>query len=291
MPTTFGELTGGLTAASALPVGRKGRVELSCIGSGFAYSPARATVSLKYAAAGTEVYRYAGRIHRVPAGSFLLLPEGNEGEALIDRRDGIAMGMCVFLPARLRPAPVQRRVEAPLVFPADASTLGRLLISVHRSMRHAPQAAPSLARRLLLAVDAQLEPLIIDATRQLESIAGAKPMTRYDTLRRLNLARAYLHSIVDRPVELAELAVQAGVSRFQLARDFATCFGAPPGAYHRRLRLERARDLLVAHKISCTEAAVRFGFSDLAHFSRAYRQAFGNPPSEDQRPTRCFSQS
>jgi AraC family transcriptional activator of tynA and feaB len=60
------------------------------------------------------------------------------------------------------------------------------------------------------------------------------------------------------------------------------------GAYVRRRRLARARaDLIRAPWPSVTAVAHRWAFSDAANFSRAFRAAFGVPPSEAQRTARA----
>lgn len=98
------------------------------------------------------------------------------------------------------------------------------------------------------------------------------------------LARAmqHLQATLDRTVGVPELAVHAGLSTRQLMRLFSQALGVGPSQYQRRLRLERARSMLRYTQISVAEAAVAVGFESLAHFSRAYRQQFGRPPSADR---------
>lgn len=117
-----------------------------------------------------------------------------------------------------------------------------------------------------------------DVARELDSLGHLKKSTRYENLRRLGVARGYLHDVTDRPVELAELATVAGISRFQLLRHFRDCYGAPPGAYHRHLRLQLAKQAVDDGHLSCAQAAHRFGFADSSSFSHAYRRAFGRAP-------------
>lgn len=281
MVSHFGSLADALYPGVASPVGPDGRVEISRINSGYAESPPRRTTALKYVAAGLEVYRYAGRTHRVQSGSFLVLPEGHRGEALIDQRHGTALGMCVYLPEQAEPALSATRLEAPLIFTAECSALGRLLAATHKAMLDSPSVGPALAKTLLASIGDHFEPFLVDTVQLIDGIGAVKSSTRHETVRRLNVARTYLHSIDHRAVDLVELARYAGVSRFQLARNFRECFGAPPSAYHRRMRLERARDEIRARKISCSDAAVRYGFSDVAHFSHAYRRMFGRAPSDE----------
>lgn len=57
--------------------------------------------------------------------------------------------------------------------------------------------------------------------------------------------------------------------------------GESLGGFLRRRRLERARDELLARPdATVTQVAFRWGFRSAAHFSRAFRAAFGVSPSE-----------
>lgn len=98
------------------------------------------------------------------------------------------------------------------------------------------------------------------------------------------LARAMtlLEQTPDRVIGVPELAVHAALSSRQLLRLFAQFVGEGPAHYHRRLRLEHARGLLRYTAISVTQAAVSVGFESLAHFCRAYRQQYGQPPGVDR---------
>lgn len=98
------------------------------------------------------------------------------------------------------------------------------------------------------------------------------------------LARAMtrLEDTLERPINVQELADHAGVSPRHLLRLFAQFVGEGPGRYHRRLRLEHARSLLRYTAISVTDASTAVGFESPAHFSRAYRQQYGQSPTVDR---------
>jgi AraC-like DNA-binding protein len=76
---------------------------------------------------------------------------------------------------------------------------------------------------------------------------------------------------------LAELAAMSGVSRFQLLRGFAREVGTTPHAYliQRRVRLARR---LLASGCSSADAAIRAGFADQSHMTRAFVRQFGITP-------------
>jgi AraC-like DNA-binding protein len=166
----------------------------------------------------------------------------------------------------------------PLIFSAECSPLGRLLRARHKAMVRPAADRPALAGALLGAVEAQLEPLMAETLQALDALPALKRSTRYESLRRLNLARGYLHAVTDRAVDLPELAVHAGMSRFQLLRYFRDCFGAPPASYHRQLRLRLAREAVERGGLSWSDAAHRFGFSDGSSLSHAFRRTFGQAP-------------
>lgn len=99
----------------------------------------------------------------------------------------------------------------------------------------------------------------------------------------LAAAMQMLEATPERAVGVPELAEHAGLSTRQLLRLFAQVVGEGPGHYHRRMRLEHARSLLRYTAISVTEASVAVGFESLAHFCRAYRGQYGQPPGVDRR--------
>jgi len=264
---------------SGAPVPQEdGRVVLSNLSRGAGESLPQEVTGLKYVAAGVEVYRFRGKTYPVTAGNFLYVPPHQPGNVEIGRSDASsALGLCVYLPQRVDGGEVAP-LDTPMLFPAECSTLGRLLGETVRQMTRAQPQRPHIAARLLETIGSEIEPLMAETIRILEGIDALKPSTRYETLRRLNVARGYLHSVTDRPVELAELAKVAGISRFQLLRCFRDAFGAPPGAYHRTLRLSLAKAEIDRKLLTCSEAAHRFGFADCSSFSHAYKRVFGEAP-------------
>ena len=168
-----------------------------------------------------------------------------------------------------------------MIFPASCSHLGRMLSTSLLAMKNSRQQREAIATDLLAKVNANLEPCLVDAAGILEQLDFTKASTRYETLRRLQRARAYLHSIVDRTVGLAELAEVSRISRFRLVRQFKQAYGLPPTAYHTALRLDLAREQLARRQHPCAAVAHQFGFADGSSFSHAYRRRFGVAPSSE----------
>ncbi|CAB3661821.1 AraC family transcriptional regulator [Paraburkholderia sp. SIMBA_055] len=80
------------------------------------------------------------------------------------------------------------------------------------------------------------------------------------------------------PLTLADLADEAGISRFQLLRAFAHETGLPPHAYRMQRRVVLARQL-IARGVSLADAAAAAGFADQSHMTRAFVRLLGVTPA------------
>jgi len=87
-----------------------------------------------------------------------------------------------------------------------------------------------------------------------------------------------LEDAPETPISLADLAALSSVSRFQLLRGFAREVGTTPHAYVIQRRALLARKYLAAGR-SPTDAALRSGFADQSHMTRAFVRHFGITPA------------
>ena len=107
-----------------------------------------------------------------------------------------------------------------------------------------------------------------------------------DTFRRLCRARDFLAADYQSAIKLEEAARQACLSPFHFHRLFASTFGETPHDFLTRLRIDRARRLLVSADMSVTDVCMEVGYSSLGSFSLKFRSVVGRPPSEYQREIR-----
>ena len=96
---------------------------------------------------------------------------------------------------------------------------------------------------------------------------------------RLAETLAILHENFASPITVDELAERVYLHPNSLIRLFRENLGVTPHRYQLLCRLSVAEELL-RNGASVTEAAAGSGFDDLSRFSRAFRKAFGQPPSE-----------
>lgn len=82
------------------------------------------------------------------------------------------------------------------------------------------------------------------------------------------------------PIQIDKLATTSKLSRRQIERLFRAEMGCSPARYYVKLRLERARLLLLQTSIPIVEVAIASGFLSASHFSRCYRETFHCSPQE-----------
>lgn len=186
--------------------------------------------------------------------------------------------LVVKLPhARL--APLLPRASAWLGRPVGAaSPLGQVLAAHLATVSNA-----------IGAVDPALRPGLIERTIDLIALTfsgSAREFAGTGTTVQAALVarakRAIEMRLADPALDASAVAAAVGVSESYLHRLFHTA-ETTVGAFIRRRRLERCRadladPLRAGERI--TEIALRWGFNDMPHFSRAFRAAFAETPSE-----------
>lgn len=84
-----------------------------------------------------------------------------------------------------------------------------------------------------------------------------------------------------------DLAARAHLSRFHFDRLVAAAAGEPPGAFRRRILLERAAYQLLTADRTVLEVAIDAGYGSHEAFTRAFARAYGASPAHWRRhPTR-----
>jgi acyl-CoA synthetase (AMP-forming)/AMP-acid ligase II len=81
----------------------------------------------------------------------------------------------------------------------------------------------------------------------------------------------------DEVLSLDELSSLTGLDKFKLIREFKRAYGLSPHAYHNRVRVRRAGELILGGA-QLAETAAAVGFADQAHMTRAFRGTVGYTP-------------
>jgi transcriptional regulator GlxA family with amidase domain len=127
------------------------------------------------------------------------------------------------------------------------------------------------------------EQFIYPRIRDEEEAQRAAIQNRYAVASpRLAEVISIMEATLEEPVPLSELARRVGISVRQVERLFKDQVGMGPSMFYLQRRLERARTLLRQTLQPIREVAVECGFGSTAHFSHAYKKAFGLPPTRER---------
>lgn len=81
-------------------------------------------------------------------------------------------------------------------------------------------------------------------------------------------------------ITIDELAQQVGSNKFKLKRDFKLVYEESVFSYASRLRMEKAKQLLLENKLAISEVAYAVGYKNPQHFTVAFKKRFNYLPSK-----------
>ena len=93
-------------------------------------------------------------------------------------------------------------------------------------------------------------------------------------------AKEFIHAHFTEPVTLAQVATAVHVSPFHFCRVFRAATGVTLTEYVSRLRVERAKTLLVDGFVRVSEVAYATGFGSISQFNTVFRRCVGKTPTQ-----------
>lgn len=115
-------------------------------------------------------------------------------------------------------------------------------------------------------------------------LCRASPVTAQDNTAifnpRMETVRKYLEAHYTEPIRLGQLCELSKLRKANLCRQFKKYSGLTTGDYLKQRRLAAAMQKLRTTNDKVLAIAHDCGFSDVAHFNRAFRAAIGQSPSE-----------
>jgi len=96
-------------------------------------------------------------------------------------------------------------------------------------------------------------------------------------------ARQYIEANSHEDLSLTLVAKQAGMSSFYFCKMFRKVTGVHFARYVSRVRIEKAKNLLLNPNYRISEIAFEIGFQSLTHFNRIFKTIAGQSPTEYRR--------
>lgn len=167
---------------------------------------------------------------------------------------------------------------------------------VHYPVRYYDRSSPeviatltALRRELLtrgpggrLCAESLANVLVVQLIRQMSNREGSNGVIRGSGGRlarhALRAVEEYIHAHLDQNIALADLAAVAHLSEFHFARLFKQTTGLPPHQFVIHQRVERAKRLIAAGRLSLAQIAIDVGFSDQSQLTRHFKRLVGVTP-------------
>lgn len=171
-------------------------------------------------------------------------------------------------PGRLAPKPGGRGVAVSEITPAIADCMSRLLQVLHTPL-DAEVLGPQIVREFYYLL--------------LQSPQGyllAQYCKQDSALSRVSKVINHVQTHYEQKMGVDDLADMAGMSVSAFHRAFKLAVTDPPLQYIKKIRLNRAKTLMVQDGLPANVAANKVGYESATQFSREFKRYFGLPPSK-----------
>jgi len=237
-----------------------------------------------------------GTVNGLPVRPGLMLVAEPESEAQFVTNDGYESITFMVAPQDIRAHLAARQREGEFRMPhgveilqADAENVRRLFSWGKRLVEIAARQPALFNERKTERVAAHVELLetLLATLRVANDFAPDRSdRTRQSHSLTVKTAEDYALSHTDDPLYVSDLCRAAAVSERTLEYAFKEVMGLAPMAYLVRLRLHRVREALLEGSQGSTTVsaeALNWGFWHFGEFSRAYKECFGELPSDTLR--------
>lgn len=217
---------------------------------------------------GEALINHCGSETRLTCGDLVLLDVARPSDF---RFHGLSDQLSVILPRsdvlqrfKEQHLRLNQRIEA-------GSALGAMSAMLVNQLVSNDQLASAESRAVLNAILALLRPVLMPRESERPDTSPPVVMTK---------AKAVIERyLADETLCPERIASAAGTSVRNLHRLFAQ-FETSVGRYILERRLSRCAEAILQSDVKITHVALSWGFKDLSHFSRAFKNEFGVPPSE-----------
>lgn len=257
------------------------RLETDCPFSG---------LGVKYVASGEEIYYANNKKYKVKVGEYIIGNEFTKSIVQINHAEAV-QGLCIDISSEIISEVAEfhdvNGLELKEFLLSDQffvnrynvknTSLGYSLNEINQKIKAGTFTNDLQQNELFYSL---AESIITDQRfvfDHLSKLDFKRNVTNEEIFRLVFQAKSFIDEYITENPSLEKIAHQIGISKYHFIRVYKSVFGISPYQYQKRKRLELAKlDLMVGTEILTT--AIRYGFPDVATFSKAFKQYFGQTP-------------
>lgn len=114
-------------------------------------------------------------------------------------------------------------------------------------------------------------------------------MIRHFQYKKICSGRDYLREHYTDSFSLNKVAEYSCMSQYHFSRVFTNVFGESPNTFVARLRIEKAKKILITENSSISEICAKVGYTSVGSFSSLFSEKVGISPSQYRRKLRSLS--
>jgi AraC-like DNA-binding protein len=249
-------------------------------------------LGVKYVASGSEIYHANGKKFIVKEGEYIIGNDFTSSVVKIDQEEAVH-GLCIDISSQiisevsefhdLSGTDLKEFLLSDQFFVnrynVKNTTLGYTLQEINRKIQNSTIRNDLQRNELFYSL---AESIVTDQRfifEHLSKMDFKKVSTNEEIFRALLTAKNFIDENLLKELSLDQICLQAGLSKYHFIRLFKSTFGISPYQYFKRKLLELAKKDLISGK-TVSEVYAIYGFSDLAAFSKGFKQQFGVAPNK-----------
>ncbi|MBE6704318.1 MAG: helix-turn-helix transcriptional regulator [Ruminococcaceae bacterium] len=217
-----------------------------------------------YTVNGSEIYRFSDGTVRTQPDSVLVIPKNEEYIIEFEGEKGLVITVDFEIPDDVLFRPFVVKFE-------KNNAVRRIFSDMEKEWRKKAIDSAVLNKSNLYRIASFL----------------VRRMNTYSTsvnMKKIHMATEYLHAnCLERDFRIETLSKMCSVSRRYFEKMFFDVHNMSPKEYMINYKLSLAKELLLSERSSVTYIAERLGYSDIYHFSKAFKNRVGYSPTEFKR--------
>ena len=247
-------------------------------------------LGIKYVASGEETYYANGKKFMVREGEYIIGNDFTKSIVQINQ-EKVVEGICIDISTQivsdvaeyydLHASNLKEFLLSDQFFVnrynVKNTSIGYSLSEINKKIKNGSFANSLQEQELFYSL---AESIITDQRfifDHLNNLDFKKNITNEEVFRSILQAKNFIDEHITENLSLDEISLNIGISKYHFIRVFKQAFGVSPYQYQKRIRLERAK-LDITKGMSILETAIKYGFSDVPTFSKAFKQQFNLTP-------------